>query len=73
MKGRKLSAKQMQCRHPGCGKRSMGPKYSFMCKRHEGEKPVVGRPNLTVIRGGANGNGKSSKVSPKAPPAKKAA
>lgn len=64
-KARKLSTKQMQCRHPGCTKRSMGPRYSFMCKRHEGEKPVSGRPNLTVLKGGANGNGKSSKVASK--------
>lgn len=69
MKGRKLTKKQMQCRHPGCTKRSMGPKYSFRCETH----PINGRPNLTVLKGGA-GNGKSSKVASVQPKgAKKAA
>jgi hypothetical protein len=69
-KKRKLSSKQMECRVPGCHKRSMGPRYSFKCKKHENTEV---RPNLTVLKGGNNGNGKSSKVAPKAPPNKKAA
>lgn len=76
-KSRKLSNKQMECRHPGCDKRSMGPKYSFLCKKHEHDKPTQ-RPNLKVLKGGANGAGsnglglgKASKAPPKA--AKKAA
>lgn len=70
VKARKLSSKQMQCRHPGCTKRSMGPRYSFMCKRHEDKKPI-GRPNLKVLKGGASstsnglGHGKASKAPPK--------
>lgn len=54
-KGKKLTRAQMQCRHPKCTKRSMGPKYSFRCKDHP---LTTEKPNLRVMKGGLADKGK---------------
>jgi hypothetical protein len=45
---RKLTKKQMQCKHPsGCEERSLGPRWHFLCRGHQ---PKAGRPNLRVVK-----------------------
>ena len=64
-KRRMLSDATMRCRHPGCTRRSRGPKYSFTCVKHPIE--LKSPPNLRVIRGGqAISKGKAPKKAAKA-------
>jgi len=56
--GKKLTRAQMQCRHPKCTKRSMGPKYSFRCKDHPINEGKTEKPNLRIMRGGLADKGK---------------
>lgn len=36
MKGKHFSTAKMRCRFPGCKQRSRGPRYHYLCEKHQG-------------------------------------
>lgn len=64
-KRKHLTKAQMQCKHPsGCEDRSKGPRYGYLCAKHQ-PKTNSTRPNLRVVPYPRHNAG--SKIKDKAP------